>query len=58
MRFSKHSTTLKCDDYVKQLRGRQVNLAEIPLQELKMVLSTVNCPYVLVCMPDNVKTCS
>ncbi len=43
---------------VKKLWSRLVHFAEISLQQLKMVLSSVYGPHVLVCMPDNIGACS
>ncbi len=43
---------------VKQLCSRLVHFAEISLQQLRMVLRNFYGPHVLVCMPDNVRTCS
>ncbi len=43
---------------VKKLCSRLVHFAEISLQQLKMVLSSLYGPHVLVCMPDNIGACS
>ena len=43
---------------VKKLCSKLVHFAEISLQQLKMVLSSLYGPQVLVCMPDNIRACS